>query len=80
MAAQTGVGLVFGVEGGGGAAVDALPAVDADHLAERAVAEGRDVGLVAAVDGFEDADLLQVDAGAHAAPAADAFVHIAHDE
>ena len=30
-------------------------------------------------DGLEDADLLQVDAGAHAAPAADALVHVAHD-
>ncbi len=41
--------------------------------------EGLDVDLVAAVDGFEDADLLQVDAGAHAAAAADALVHVAHD-
>ena len=28
---------------------------------------------------LEHADLLQVDAGAHAAPAADALVHVAHD-
>ena len=35
--------------------------------------------LVAAADGLEHADLLQVDAGAHAAAAADALVHVAHD-
>ena len=74
-----GVGLVFGVERAGGAAVDALAAVDADDLAQRAVAEGRDLGLVAAAHGLEHADLLQVDAGAHAAAAADALVHVAHD-
>ena len=74
-----GVGLVFGVERRGRAAVDALPAVDADDLAERTVAEGRDLGRVAAADRFEHAHLLQVDAGAHAAPAADALVHVAHD-
>ncbi len=73
-----GVGLVLGVQGAGGAAVDALAAVDAHDLAQRHVLEGGDLGLGAAVDGLEHADLLQVDAGAHAAAAADALVHVAH--
>src|SRR5674476_1403323 len=64
--------------GAGGAAVHALPAVDADDVAQRQVLEGRDDGVVAAVDRLENADLLEVDAGAHAAPAADALVHVAH--
>ena len=47
--------------------------------AERHVLEGRDGDLVAAADGLEHADLLHVDAGADAAAAADALVHVAHD-
>ena len=73
------VGRVVGVQRAGRAAVDALAAVDADHVAERLVQEGRDAGLVAAADGLEHADLLQVDAGADAAAAQDALVHVADD-
>ena len=40
--------------------------------------EGLDGRRVAPSDGLEHADLLQVDAGAHAAAAADALVHVAH--
>ena len=73
------VGRVVGVERAGRAAVDALAAVDAHHVAERLVEEGRDPRLVAAADGLEHADFLQVDAGAHAAAAQDALVHVADD-
>ena len=72
------VGLVLGVQGAGRAAVDALAAVDADDVAERHVLEGLDGDLVAAADGLEHADFLHVDAGADAAAAADALVHVAH--
>ena len=71
------VGQVVGPQGAGGAAVDALPAVDADHVGQRLVHEGADLGLVAAVQGLQHAHLLQVDAGPHAAAAEDALVHVA---
>ena len=68
-----------GVEGGGGAAVDALAAIDADDLGQRLVQEGGDLHLVRAVHGLEHAHFLHVDAGADAAAAADALVHVADD-
>ena len=71
------VGQVVGPQGAGRAAVDALPAVDAHHVGQRLVAEGADLGLVAAVQGLQHAHLLQVDAGPHAAAAKDALVHVA---
>ena len=73
------VGRVVGPQRAGRAAVDALAAVDADHVGQRLVHEGRDLGLVAAADGLQHADLLQVDAGADAAAAEDALVHVADD-
>ena len=73
-----GVGLVLGVQGADRAAVHTLAAVDADGRAERHVLEGLDGDLVAAADGLEHADFLDVDAGADAAAAADALVHVAH--
>ena len=71
------VGRVVRPQGAGRAAVDALPAVDADHVGQRLVQEGGDLGAVAAVEGLQHADLLQVDAGADAAAAEDALVHVA---
>ncbi len=72
------VGLVLGVQGADRAAVHALAAVDADDGTERHVLEGLDGDLVAAADGLEHPDFLDVDAGAHAPAAADALVHVAH--
>ena len=72
------VRLVLGVERPGGAAVDALAAVDAGGVEQGQLGEGLDRGRVAAPDRLEHADLLEVDAGAHAAAAADALVHVAH--
>ena len=68
-----------GVERRGRAAVDALAAVDADDFGQRLVQEGGDLHLVGPVDGLQHAHFLHVDAGAHAAAAADALVHVAHD-
>ncbi len=71
------VGEVVGPQGAGRAAVDALSAVDADHVGQRLVHEGADLGLVAAVQGLQHAHLLQVDTSPHAAAAKDALVHVA---
>jgi hypothetical protein len=59
------------------APVGQLAAIDADHLGQRLVHEGRDLGAAAPADGLQHADLLQVDAGADAAPAEHALVHVA---
>ena len=67
------------VERTGRAAVDALAAVDAHDVAEGLVQVRRNPRLVAAADGFEHADFLDVDARAHAAAAQDALVHVADD-
>ncbi len=69
----------MGVERGGRAAVDALPAVDADGVGQRDVLEGGDLHPVGAVGGLQHPHLLHVDAGAHATAAADALVHVADD-
>ncbi len=48
-------------------------------LDQRVVLEGGDLDLVGPVDGLQYPHLLHVDAGAHAAAAADALVHVPHD-
>ncbi len=73
------VGDVLGLQRPGRAAIAALPAVDADHVGQRLLDEGGDAGAIAAVDGLQHADLLQVDTGADAAAAEDALVDVALD-
>ena len=73
------VGRVVRPQRAGRAAVDALSAVDADDLAQRLVNEGFHFGRLGAAGHFQHADLLQINAGAHAAAAEDALVHVAHD-
>ena len=46
-------------------------------LGQRLVHEGRDLAAAAAADGLQHAHLLEVDAGAHAAPAEHALVVVA---
>ena len=70
---------VVGLQGAGGAAVAALPAVDADHVGQRLLQEGGDARAVAAADRLQHADLLEVDARADAAAAEDALVDVPHD-
>ncbi len=60
----------------GRAAVDALPAVDADDVAERLVEVGPDARLVAAPDRLEHAHFLDVDAGPDASAAQHALVGV----
>ena len=73
------VGRVVGVQRARRAAVDALPAVDAHHVAERLVEVRADARLVAPADGLEHAHFLDVDARAHAAAAQHALVRVADD-
>ena len=67
-------------EGGHGTLEDALAAADAVGLLEAGVVAGDHLGVVAAARHLQDEGALHLVAGAHAAGAADALVHLELDE
>ena len=73
------VGVVLFLQGADGAGVDALAAEDAVGLQDVLVEGGSDLGLEAALNRTDGADLLHLTAGSQAAAAQDALVGIAHD-
>ena len=76
-AEAAGAGLL---EGGHGTLEDALAAADAVGLLEAGVVAGDHLGVVAAARHLQDEGALDLVAGAHAAGAADALVHLELDE
>jgi hypothetical protein len=73
------VGGVVCSQGTGRAAIYALAAVNADYFPERHARESVDIEIGAAINRFENANFLKVDAGSNAAAALNALVHVAHD-